>query len=353
MKRQFAITATTAMALGLMLGGPAYSNEQMKDPKAAPNPVTYTVQDFTFSGLSIFDGLKYITGSNKYKIAVPRQVKCMDYSSQYFSNCIAYVRSSVETPFSAAPVGTYQPSTFFFVSIVGLTPLSSGNTAIFPAVVKQASVGAEWGETVVYFTAAQSGTVFLRVKKDGSGADIPDIPIQVSVRTQAEIDADNAAKAAAEKAKQDEADRKERERVARILATKLTITCKSGGKTKKVSGDPPVCPRGYSNTMQNQPAFKAYSQCKLYKKQYGYSRAYLQDGGKTLQLDGYGLGWSSIDLTDRDWSCVVRALNIPGSVQNKIGQTRALDGMVSATFGGIEAFWTYHPDNGLDITFSK
>lgn len=352
MKRQLAIAATTAMTLGLLMGGPASSNEKMTDPKAAPNPATYTVQDFTFSGLSLFDGMRYVTGSNKYKIAVPKQIKCSDYS-QYFSNCIAYIRSSVETPFSSGPVGTYQPPTYFSISIVGQTPVSNKTSTVFPAVAKQATVGSEWAETVVYFDSAQSGTVFLRVRKEGTGADIPDIPIQVSVRTQAEIDADNAAKAAAAKAKQDEADRKERERVARILATKLTITCKSGGKTKKVSGDPPVCPKGYSNPVQNQPAFKAYSKCKLYKKQYGYSRAYLQDGGKTLQLDGYGLGWSSIDLTDRDWSCVVRTLNIPGSVQNKIGQTRALDGMVSATFGGIEAFWTYHPDNGLDITFSK
>ncbi len=65
MKRQLAITATAALALGLLLGGPAYSNEKMTDPKAAPNPSTYSVQDFTFSGLSLFDGMRYVTGSNK------------------------------------------------------------------------------------------------------------------------------------------------------------------------------------------------------------------------------------------------------------------------------------------------
>ena len=352
LKKSIALFVATFVTAGLALGAPAHSNEKMVDPKAAPNPATYSVTDFAFTGLSLFDGMRYVTGANKIKLAVPKQVKCSDFNSN-FPNCIAYVRASLESPFSSGPVGTYQPPAFFDISVADSTGAFRRTSGIFPAIVQQAVVGAEWKETAVYFTANQSGTVLVRVVKQGTGSAIQDIPIQVSVRTQAEIDADNAAKAAAAKAKQDEIDRKENERISRILSTKLTITCKSGGKTKKVTGDPPVCPRGYSHAAQNFPAFKAYSQCKLYKKKWGISRAFLQDGGKTLRLDGYGRGYSAIELNDSNWSCVVRTMKIPSTVQNKIGQTRALDGMVSATFSGIEAFWTYHPDNGLDITFSK
>ncbi len=353
MRKQVSVFASLVLLFATLTGGSATANERMSDPKAAPNQAVFTIQDFTFSGLNLFDGTRYVNGSNKFKLAVPKQVKCLDYTS-YTKNCIVYVRSSVETPFSSGPIGTYQPPTYFYVSVLGLPNASDNSALIMPAVMKQAAVGSEWAESMVQFSAAQSGTVFLRVRKEGTGADIPDIPIQILVRTQAEVDAERAIQAAAEKARQAEANRKERERVARILATKLSITCKSGSKTKKVVGDPPVCPKGFSNPAQNQPAFNAYSKCKLYKKQYGYSRAYLQDGGKTLQIEGYGrTSYSAIDLNDKDWACVVNAMKIPGSVQNKIGQTRALDGMVSATFSGVEAFWTFHPESGLDITFSK
>ena len=34
------------------------------------------------------------------------------------------------------------------------------------------------------------------------------------------------------------------------------------------------------------------------------------------------------------------------------GETRALDGMQTDSWGGMTARWTYHPDNGMNITFT-
>lgn len=49
---------------------------------------------------------------------------------------------------------------------------------------------------------------------------------------------------------------------------------------------------------------------------------------------------------------VNEALELPDSVINKMGQTRAMDGMQSATGDGVEITWTYHPDNGLEVIYS-
>jgi hypothetical protein len=33
--------------------------------------------------------------------------------------------------------------------------------------------------------------------------------------------------------------------------------------------------------------------------------------------------------------------------------TRALDGMQTASWGNYEASWTYHPDEGLDVVVTE
>lgn len=89
---------------------------------------------------------------------------------------------------------------------------------------------------------------------------------------------------------------------------------------------------------------KAFYACKLDSK-YG---ATLEDGGKTLTLDG---AFKYI-ITEKDYNCVTRTLKMPASVERRVGMTRALDGVQEAKWGRISAFWNYHPDSGLNITFS-
>jgi hypothetical protein len=89
---------------------------------------------------------------------------------------------------------------------------------------------------------------------------------------------------------------------------------------------------------------KAFYLCKLSSR----SGAVLEDAGKTLTLDGA----FKFDITEKDYNCVTRAVGMPSSVDRRISITRALDGMQEAKWGRISAFWNYHPDSGLNITFS-
>lgn len=45
-------------------------------------------------------------------------------------------------------------------------------------------------------------------------------------------------------------------------------------------------------------------------------------------------------------------LGIPDSVIEKMGSTRALDGVQTQICGDIEVRWPYHPDNGLEVIYS-
>ena len=90
---------------------------------------------------------------------------------------------------------------------------------------------------------------------------------------------------------------------------------------------------------------KAYYICHLNMKVIGVT---LSDGGKTLQMSGVGKYF--VDYSD--YLCASKVLGVPSSVQSQVGITRALDGMQKAKWGKINAFWTYHPDNGLNMTFS-
>lgn len=89
---------------------------------------------------------------------------------------------------------------------------------------------------------------------------------------------------------------------------------------------------------------KAFYICNLGNK----AGALLEDSGRTLTLDG---AYKYI-ITERDFNCVTSAMGVPASVLRKIAMTRALDGTLDARWSNINAFWNYHPDSGLNITFS-
>lgn len=67
------------------------------------------------------------------------------------------------------------------------------------------------------------------------------------------------------------------------------------------------------------------------------------DRGTTLALTG-----GTID----DLRCLRKRLQIPVRVMNAIGSTRALDGTQQDSWDDLQARWTYHPDDGLDLTIS-
>jgi hypothetical protein len=155
------------------------------------------------------------------------------------------------------------------------------------------------------------------------------------------------------KAKQ-EAEEVIKREAAQQAGKKLTITCKKGSSIKKVTGESPTCPSGYKNPLANYVTFQAFSTCQLYKKDALVGGAQLGDGGRTLILDAVKERSYQINgLTDTDYKCATRILKMPEFVAAKVGSTRSIDGIQSAQWGKISAFWNYHPDNGLDITFNS
>jgi hypothetical protein len=73
------------------------------------------------------------------------------------------------------------------------------------------------------------------------------------------------------------------------------------------------------------------------------------DEGRTLMLDMAGEDAGSGDLAISDIACVLSELDTPDSVVAEMDGTRALDGRQSDDWDGLEASWSYHPDDGLDI----
>lgn len=73
------------------------------------------------------------------------------------------------------------------------------------------------------------------------------------------------------------------------------------------------------------------------------------DGGKSLFLDTKGTDDREGDPIEYV-SCILGKLNTPDYVVRHIDSTRALDGQQIEEWDGIKARWTYHPDDGLQIT---
>lgn len=79
----------------------------------------------------------------------------------------------------------------------------------------------------------------------------------------------------------------------------------------------------------------------------------VSDDGKSVVIDGSGDDVGSGSASVLDTTCILTALGAPDSVFTKMTQTRALDGLVSESWGHWEASWTYHPDNGLDVLIER
>jgi hypothetical protein len=73
----------------------------------------------------------------------------------------------------------------------------------------------------------------------------------------------------------------------------------------------------------------------------------LGDDRHTLIIDSEGEDSPGADLADV--YIVLAALDVPDSVIAQMDSTRALDGTRDATWDGMTATWTYHPDDGLNV----
>lgn len=74
----------------------------------------------------------------------------------------------------------------------------------------------------------------------------------------------------------------------------------------------------------------------------------IEDEGSTLLIDGAG----KYGMTIEDLVCLLAEIDTPSSTIALIDSTRALDGRQEDSWDGIQAQWTYHPDNGLDMVLT-
>lgn len=84
----------------------------------------------------------------------------------------------------------------------------------------------------------------------------------------------------------------------------------------------------------------------------GYDDIQVADDGSSMYLDGSGEDdYSSLDYVDQ--FCVLNALDIPEIIVTRMNATSSLMGVQTGDWDGITASWTYHPNNGLDISLTK
>ena len=70
----------------------------------------------------------------------------------------------------------------------------------------------------------------------------------------------------------------------------------------------------------------------------------------SLTLEGFND--SGNGLTTPIFQCVLRKLDTPSSVRERMYATRAIDGTQSEEWGSYKATWTYEPDQGLTVIIS-
>ena len=97
---------------------------------------------------------------------------------------------------------------------------------------------------------------------------------------------------------------------------------------------------------KGSPFPAALEACGIYDDEY----IYVADDGNTLLMDGDGEESWGEDTSDI--SCVLNELDVPDSVVAKMDGTNSLQGVVSDSWDGIEAEWTYHPDDGFDVVLT-
>lgn len=90
----------------------------------------------------------------------------------------------------------------------------------------------------------------------------------------------------------------------------------------------------------------AVEACKLK----GNSNVSLDTNGKSLFINGQGSEGSGLGIGNLN--CLISELALPQSIIDRMNNTTALMGSQEAEFSGMKMQWTYHPSNGLDMSFT-
>lgn len=93
---------------------------------------------------------------------------------------------------------------------------------------------------------------------------------------------------------------------------------------------------------------------KIYEKYCSSEWAYLSSDGSSLTIDTNPSNASYNKVAKEatyGFVNVNNALGLPDSVLEKMKHTRALDGIQTETFEGLEVSWSYHPENGMEIIY--
>jgi hypothetical protein len=92
----------------------------------------------------------------------------------------------------------------------------------------------------------------------------------------------------------------------------------------------------------------AHAKCVEENPRFGDYSA-IDEDGRGLFLDG--AGDESAGLQMSDLSCAITSVGVPDSVISRMQSTTSLMGQQEGTFDGITVRWSYHPNNGLDLSF--
>lgn len=76
------------------------------------------------------------------------------------------------------------------------------------------------------------------------------------------------------------------------------------------------------------------------------------DKGTSITIDTKGEDDSNGASFD-DAACILTGLEVPDAVISQIDSTRSLDGRQSASWEGVDASWTYHPDSGMKLILTQ
>jgi hypothetical protein len=77
----------------------------------------------------------------------------------------------------------------------------------------------------------------------------------------------------------------------------------------------------------------------------------VDSGGRAMYLNGEGEDSAGVNVLVQ--ICILNELNVPESVFDRIAGTTSLMGVQTARWENLEASWTYHPKNGLDISIER
>lgn len=76
--------------------------------------------------------------------------------------------------------------------------------------------------------------------------------------------------------------------------------------------------------------------------------ATLGDNNSTLDIDQNGSDDRGRGMPITEYWCILDELDVPDRVKSDMGNTTSMDGRREASWDGITASWSYHPDRGLD-----